>query len=562
MKINTKVMAFQMSIVIVLMAIFGIVKSTMTNIESTEALKNKGERIVKRFPKEIIDSIWNLEYDKVEKLMDLDLLDQDVVGIVVDASGDKIGRIINEAGKIVDYKDGVEYPEITNAFIIDTGEIIRKEEKLGDVKIYLSNSRILKESNKQVIQTILEMVVLIVLLGLSVYIILKILLNKPLTAVQHNIEEISEGEGDLTKVLKIKNKDEVGLLSISFNTFVNKLKHIIINLKNTIGKAITVKENLTNSANETASSIVEINSNVESIKGQINNLDNFVSETSTSVNNITEGIKILDDLISDQSSSVEESTASVHEMVSSIDYVAKITDSKKETTERLVLTVKDGGEKLSNTTSIVDEIYGSIGHVAEMVEIINGIVSQTNLLAMNAAIEAAHAGEAGKGFSVVADEIRKLAESSGSNSQEIARVLNEMMDRIREASTSAQETSVSFTEINNEVKGVATALNEISISTIELSTGGKEILEAMKLLNDVSSNVKTQSSSMETDANNIHKSVETLQRISSEVLHGMGEIAAGTEDVTNAMADVSSLSNELGDVITDLDSEANKFITK
>ena len=146
--------------------------------------------------------------------------------------------------------------------------------------------------------------------------------------------------------------------------------------------------------------------------------------------------------------SVEESTASVNEMIASLKNLDKMTNARRESASRLVETAKNGGEKLSNTVEVVRNINNSIGSISDMIKIIDGIAAQTNLLAMNAAIEAAHAGDAGRGFAVVADEIRSLAETTSNNSQEIGSIIRDVMEKIHIAAESSEDTIQAFQDID------------------------------------------------------------------------------------------------------------------
>ncbi|OQY40259.1 MAG: hypothetical protein B6229_02135 [Spirochaetaceae bacterium 4572_7] len=494
--IYIKVITIQLAILLFVMTTFGVVQTISSAKEAYTELDSKSEIVSMRFSRAVIEPLWNFNNEEALNIINFELFDADVVAIILDIDGDKIGRYINSNSEVTDYDKTVENPILTNAFKVVDGEVKKGNDTLGTLKIYLTDANILEKQKKETINTVIKLFIQSVIIGLSVLLLLRSFLNRPLDRVKNRIVEIAEGEGDLTLNIDVQSRDEVGLVAESFNSFVQKLRMIIANIKNISEKSIEVKNSLNDSAEETSSALVEINSNVDSIKNQIGKLDKFVLQTSSGVSSITSGLTSLNGLIVEQSTAVEESSAAVNQMVASLDNVAKITDLKKESTNSLVKTVKAGGDKLQDTTAIVEEIYGSIGHVAEMVEIINGIVSQTNLLAMNAAIEAAHAGDAGKGFAVVADEIRKLAETSGGNSQEIASVLTNMMDRIKDASNSAKETQLSFKEIDIEVKSVSSAFSEISTSTEELSSGGQEILTAMNLLNDVSSQVRDQSADM------------------------------------------------------------------
>jgi methyl-accepting chemotaxis protein len=257
---------------------------------------------------------------------------------------------------------------------------------------------------------------------------------------------------------------------------------------------------------------------------------------------------------------VEQSSASVHEMVASLSNVASITQTKQNATKLLVSRTEDGGKILSVTTNAVQKIHDNLDSISEMVKVINDVAEQTNLLAMNAAIEAAHAGDAGRGFSVVADEIRKLAEDVSKNAKEISVELKTIIGGIETAASSSLSTNKAFTEIREEVESVYQAFEEISLSTSELSNGGEQIIKAMDLLNQITQKVRDSSMEMTTDANQMAGAMETVKRISIEVNGAMDEVTTGTLEISKAMDQATALTVNLSDTSTELEDEVNRFI--
>jgi len=401
--------------------------------------------------------------------------------------------------------------------------------------------------------------VVFIIISLIIYFIVNCVVVKPLAKVKNMLEDISRGDGDLTRDLEVGSEDLIGELAESFNGFLHNMKFIIGNIKNATKKTVDAKESLSATAEQTSAAVVEITANVSGVKNQFTTLDENIYSTSEATDKIQEVISNLENQVEDQSSAVEESTAAINEMVASLVNVAGITRNKKDATDKLVNITKVGGEKLSETTKIVDDVNSSISAISEMVTVINGISSQTNLLSMNAAIEAAHAGDAGKGFAVVADEIRKLAETSAENAKGIGKELTEIVNKIVSAASSSKATGLAFEEILNEVIAVSHALAEIDSSALELSKGGEQIMEAMQLLGNVTVEVKDGSSKMAEGTGSIVKSMQLLTRVSSEALGSMDEISSGTEEISLALNELTNLTNTLNDASVSLESEVDKF---
>jgi len=403
-----------------------------------------------------------------------------------------------------------------------------------------------------------SMVIFLILIFIS----LKALL-KPLSTVESKITEISTGEGDLTKEVTVKSRDEVGQLAGSFNAFIQQLKIIVNNIKNASSQTLKIRDELAANTEETASSLVQISTNVSNMRNHITKLDENINTSSTSINEIDTNITSLNTQMQDQSAMVRETSASVTQMISSIGNVSKITRIKSESSEQLLKTSEDGGTQSKETSAIFKrEIGDNVDKIGEMVTVISAIASKTNLLSMNAAIEAAHAGEAGLGFAVVADEIRKLAEESTRQVKDIKLSIKGIFQGIEKTDKSIATTDQAFALINGEIKEVVGALSEILASTEELTIGGQQILEAMTALNNITINISSSAEQMEKGSAYVNTAMSDVTRISNEVANGMDEVVNGTDEVTQAMGEIAGLTMQLGNSSDKLGDEINRFKTE
>jgi methyl-accepting chemotaxis protein len=258
---------------------------------------------------------------------------------------------------------------------------------------------------------------------------------------------------------------------------------------------------------------------------------------------------------------VEEATASVTEMLSSLTNMSRITEKNQKAAEDLVAVSERGRTVFETVSAKIGEIPQNIGVIRDMATVIQNIASQTNLLAMNAAIEAAHAGESGRGFAVVADEIRKLSEASTTSSRDIAESIKGIVSKIEEASTANAGTNGAFAAIEERIKGVSTSMTEIHASINEIQVGSRQILDAMVDLQDRSLGVRAGSKSMEEGSTEITEMMADVGRISSEVANNITEIAHGIEDIGSSIRSVGSLSEDVGSGSALLDAEVSRFKT-
>ncbi|MBN2628360.1 MAG: methyl-accepting chemotaxis protein [Spirochaetales bacterium] len=381
----------------------------------------------------------------------------------------------------------------------------------------------------------------------------------PIITMKDRLIDIASGEGDLTQKLDIRRNDEIGELSEHFNTFMESLRVMISEMMVINEKSLTVQESLNDSASGSMTSIRDMNSRMDDVNHQMDELNRQISASSSAALEISGNLDSFTRLIENQSSAVEESTASVEEMIASLDNVARITSSKRESSEKLMeMTVKGAG-LLNESTRQMEEITGELDSIRQTIQLINNIASQTNLLSMNAAIEAAHAGESGKGFSVVADEIRKLAVTAAESAGMISRVLNNMGGKIEETNEAGKETAQFFNQIKEEVEDVTRAFSEINGSTQEISMGSQEILKAMSSLNSISAEVSSGSGEMKEGTQSVAHSMDSIMEISRLVLSQVEDTNKTTESFGSTIEAVNREAEALGEIIENLTRKMGRF---
>ena len=384
-------------------------------------------------------------------------------------------------------------------------------------------------------------------------------LIKPIKSVDDAVNGIAEGSADLTQRLTATTKDEVGNLVNGFNKFMEKLHGIVSDVKNSKNDLSSVKTELQKSIENTASSITEILSNVESVVGQIDHQADSVLQTSSAITEISENINSLERMIENQSSGVTQASAAVEQMIGNISSVNINVEKMASSFGQLEKNSTEGIQKQQKVSEHVAEIEAQSKALQDANVAITNVASQTNLLAMNAAIEAAHAGEAGKGFSVVADEIRKLSETSASESKKISEELRKISESISAVVVAARESSESFADVGDKISQTDELVNHIKSAMQEQQEGSKQILDALKMMNDSSAEVRNSSREMAVGSQAILHEIQNLQDATTVIKDGMNEMAVGATEMNKTSAVLSDISTRVSESINRIGMQIDQF---
>jgi methyl-accepting chemotaxis protein len=382
---------------------------------------------------------------------------------------------------------------------------------------------------------------------------------KPIVDVALTLKDISEGEGDLTQSISIHSADEIGDLARYFNQTLEKIRGLIIIIKKQAVALFDIGNELATNMSQTAAATSEITANIQNIKGKVINQSASVTETNATMEQITGNINKLDEHVKHQTESVTQSSSAIEEMVANIQSVTQTLVKNADNVKELAGASEVGRTGLQEVAADIQGIAKESEGLLEINAVMENIASQTNLLSMNAAIEAAHAGEAGKGFAVVADEIRKLAENSSEQSKTISTVLKKIKDSIDKITKSTDAVLNKFEAIDGGVKTVSNQESEIRNAMEEQGSGSKQILEALGQLNDITLMVKNSSVEMLEGSKGVIHESENLENVTQEINNGMNKMTSGAEQIDVAVSRVNALSGQNKDSIDILVQELAKF---
>lgn len=373
------------------------------------------------------------------------------------------------------------------------------------------------------------------------------------------LQNIAEGEGDLTQRLGIKSNDEIGALAGAFDTFAENLAGIIRGTKSAVSELTAGSVELDSGMSAADNAVRRIDEAIDGVIERTGNQAASVDEVSSSVEQITRNIESLDTMIERQKNAVAESSASIEEMVGAIGSIARNVESFGDYMQRLVAASDTGKGKLGGVSELVKDISLRSQGLIDANKVIQSIAAQTNLLAMNAAIEAAHAGDAGAGFAVVADEIRNLAELSRARSREIAGSIAGIRGGIDKVVGSAAEAESAFENIVGHVRKVGELETEIKAAVAEQGVGSKLVLESLSSIRDITDEVRGASSEMTKGAVAAGGEMRRLLQLTEELRAGMESIGRESEGIKAITGRVTELSARNAELLAKVESGTDRF---
>ncbi|MCR4790786.1 MAG: hypothetical protein K5839_06865 [Treponemataceae bacterium] len=392
---------------------------------------------------------------------------------------------------------------------------------------------------------------------LNMYITIRSL-GKGIVSVTKQTAELSK-KNYRVEPLKVETRCEVGEMINNINLFHKTMKSLLSDMADSANASTETADLLKSNLGSAMKNVGDISNNIGLVQSEMQTQTEGVERSNVSVGQIVSRIRDLNQSIASQSSAVNESSAAIDEMVANINSVTQILEKNSVSVDQLGAASEEGRSKIDKAVGIAIDVQNQSSGLLEATKIIQTIAEQTNLLAMNAAIESAHAGEAGKGFSVVADEIRKLAEQSQDQGRNIDSSLNSLSESISQISESIVEVQQQFDSIYKLAQTVRSQELVIKNAMNEQNEGNKQVLDAMKSINEITVSVKDSSSEMMTGADLVVKEMKVLADVTHRITDSMQLMTESADSITSSVNQVADNSEQNLQATQELTKKIAKF---
>jgi methyl-accepting chemotaxis protein len=362
-------------------------------------------------------------------------------------------------------------------------------------------------------------------------------LKLQINGIKEKLTDMLIGEKDLSKRINILTIDDLGRISDNFNQMLDQQEQ-------QFKEIITQVETISQSTNHVDNSVQIVEGQVGEIKDKSISVNEFaekqnedIKDTESTITTIVNSIDEINSNVSEQATFIEESSASMEQMMASIESVSGMASESSKISEQLLNIAKDGSKYIFDSNEAMNTIKDASDNVSEFIVSIKDIAKKTNLLAMNASIEAAHAGQAGKGFAVVAEEIRRLAETSGESARKIIEEITSMTELIDNGVSLSEKADKAFKRIFEDIKRTTDNMQNIAQSMKEQSSGANEInqsmtsmVEASEKIKDLTEKQKERSQSLSQNTKKMVSSANLINQASSDQSESVMKI---TESITS-----------------------------
>ena len=449
---------------------------------------------------------------------------------------------------------------------VDVGTTDRDERRLryyGEHAVIELDATHIGEGVRRYALNIVGLVIIIVVFMVAVsYLFMHRFLVRPLLALERNLAGIATGEGDLTQRLEIRSSDEIGRIAGHFNRFVGEIHHLVGEAKGASAETRRLSGELRAAVENSAEVLGESAERGSALRTRIEGLNSEIQSSSSSTRQIEASVSELRATSDRQRHAVGESRSAIEEINETADQLAGDAIERRDAAQRLLEGAERAAERMRNSVRTMEEIESSTGDILGLITVIDDIAARTNLLSMNAAIEAAHAGEAGRGFAVVAEEVRALATQSSRHAADITRTLKAEVEKIGQAGSISREAGEQFESIVAELTEVSGAMTRFAEGNNAQSRHIGQVTAAIQEVDSGTQEVNTAATQLETSTEEVAGALSNISEVSREVNETMQTIAASLSDTLQRLERMREASLQTDSAAATIDSRVNRFVTE
>ncbi len=378
-------------------------------------------------------------------------------------------------------------------------------------------------------------------------------------SVTGQIQVIAEGRGDLSHKANILRTDEIGYLTQAFNRFLSSLEALIGKARAAAAAVRASSESLAATADEATQAVGNMEGSLDTMRAAVERQNAEIGDTEGTIARMIESIDEVAGQVGTQAGFVEQSSAAVAEMAANIGSVSSVADRADGVARKLKEAADEGDAALADSMKAIQEIDESARSVREIVLVLSKIAAQTNLLAMNAAIEAAHAGEAGRGFAVVAAEVRSLAENAAASAKNIAGLMKDMNGKVERGSALAGTAGQAFLSIRQGVEQTTELVRTVSSSMAEQKAGAREILGSVNSLIEATTAIRDLTAEQKEKSKGMEQAMLRIVEASNNIFEAVQEETGSTQALSRVVRTVREEAENNRGHVGDLDAAVSKF---
>jgi methyl-accepting chemotaxis protein len=363
-------------------------------------------------------------------------------------------------------------------------------------------------------------------------------LKRQVGSILAGVTDLARGSSDLRKRIDITTYDELGQIAAQTNIFVDQLHDLIVEVSDAATQVARTSNSINQAVGEASGAARQMLTTTEQVNENTGRQMSVAENTKGSFEGLHGSIRSITESADSQATFVEETSSAIEEMAASIASVTQVAERADSVARALATVAGEGSDAVRDSMNAIKEIEQASAEVTQIVGLISDLASQTNLLAMNAAIEAAHAGEQGKGFAVVADEVRKLAEDSGHRAKEIVGHIKAMTERIENGVSLSERAGTALSRISSDIENTTALIAEITSAMQEQSAGASEIVGAVTSVVDTTQTIRSQAEDQQDQSQSLQESIETLVAAATQIDVAAGEQTHGNQTIVQAVESV------------------------